>query len=274
MRLPEQVHRRWDEMAHYRHQNRACCHHGADATDQRRAHGRYRQVLAWHVQAPHLNIYCPAPSILSQILTMKEKICKAPPRLRRGALKTWHFGKTKICIEATVIDDVREAKQTGGLHQPAGRRLSAARSLKRHGASPYICDRRLCAKARKGGISIRSPTISIYAPDLLARADFIASSSSLSVVDRLDRTAVIFLDAAALLHPCDAGALEAALDVDRDVVVGVRPGRVVNRQRRLARTGIERNLPQRHAQVGRRLRRRINLARAGKRAGRHLRRGE
>src|SRR5262249_59739864 len=43
----------------------------------------------------------------------------------------------------------------------------------------------------------------------------------IAVVDRLDRTAFIFLDAAALFHPFDACALEALFDVDGDAVVGV-----------------------------------------------------
>ena len=99
-------------------------------------------------------------------------------------------------------------------------------------------------------------------------------AGDVAVIDRLDRAAVIFLDAAALLHPCDAGALETLLDVDRHIVVGIDAGRIVDRQRRLARGSIERDLAQRHAQVRRRIGRRINLARTGDRAGGHLRRGE
>ena len=99
-------------------------------------------------------------------------------------------------------------------------------------------------------------------------------AGDVAVIDRLDRAAVIFLDAAALLHPLDAGALEALLDVDRHVVVGVHAGRIVDRQRRLARGRIERDLAQRHAQVRRRLGHRENLARTGDRAGGDLRRGE
>ncbi len=59
-------------------------------------------------------------------------------------------------------------------------------------------------------------------------------AGDVAVVDRLDRAAVVFLDAAALLDPFDAGALEALLDLDGDVVVGVGAGGVVDRQRRLA----------------------------------------
>ena len=40
-------------------------------------------------------------------------------------------------------------------------------------------------------------------------------AGDVAVVDRLDRAAVVFLDAAALLDPFDAGALQPVLDVDR-----------------------------------------------------------
>ena len=40
-------------------------------------------------------------------------------------------------------------------------------------------------------------------------------AGDVAVVDRLDRAAVVFLDAAALLHPFDARALQPLLDVDR-----------------------------------------------------------
>src|ERR1700751_6039991 len=53
-----------------------------------------------------------------------------------------------------------------------------------YGVPPYISLSRLCAKARIGGMSILPPMISIYAPVLLPRAAFIASSSSPSVVTR------------------------------------------------------------------------------------------
>ena len=95
-----------------------------------------------------------------------------------------------------------------------------------------------------------------------------------AVIDRLDRPAVIFLDAAALLDPCDARALQPRLDVDRHIVVGVRPGRIVDPHRLLAGTFRERNLAQRHAQVRRRIGHREDLARARDRAGGDLRRGE
>ena len=99
-------------------------------------------------------------------------------------------------------------------------------------------------------------------------------AGDVAVVDRLDRAAVVFLDAAALLDPFDARALQALLDVDRDIVVGVGAGGVVDRQRRLAGTRVERDLAQRHAQVGRGLGHRVDLARAGDRAGGDLRGGE
>ena len=61
-------------------------------------------------------------------------------------------------------------------------------------------------------------------------------AGDVAVVDRLDRPALVFLDAAALLDPFDARALEALLDVDGDIVVGIEAGRIVDRQRRLAGT--------------------------------------
>src|SRR4029077_15614876 len=61
-------------------------------------------------------------------------------------------------------------------------------------------------------------------------------AGDVAVIDRLDRPAVIFLDAAAFLDPCDARALQAALDVNRDIVVGVRPGRIVDPYRLLTGT--------------------------------------
>jgi hypothetical protein len=53
-----------------------------------------------------------------------------------------------------------------------------------YGVSPYMAFSRPWAKASAGGISNLPPMISIYAPVLLARAAFIASSSSPSVVTR------------------------------------------------------------------------------------------
>ena len=67
------------------------------------------------------------------------------------------------------------------------------------------------------------------------------------------------------------GALEALLDVDRDVVVGVGAGGVVDRQRRLAGAFREHDLAHRHAQVRRGVGPRIDLARGRQRAGRDLR---
>ena len=99
-------------------------------------------------------------------------------------------------------------------------------------------------------------------------------AGGVAVIDRLDRPAVIFLDAAALLHPCDARALETRLDVDRHIVVGIGPGRIVDPHRLLAGTFRERNLAQRHAQVRRRVGHREDFPRARDRAGGDLRRGE
>ena len=99
-------------------------------------------------------------------------------------------------------------------------------------------------------------------------------AGDVAVVDRLDRPAVVFLDTAALAHPFDPRARQALRDVDRGVGVGIRPGRVVDRQRRLAGRGVEHDLAQRHFQLGRRVRPRIDFTRAGDRSGGDLRRGE
>ena len=99
-------------------------------------------------------------------------------------------------------------------------------------------------------------------------------AGDIAVVDRLDRAAVIFLDAAALLDPFDAGALEALLDVDHGVVVGIDAGRIVDPHRLLAGTFRQRDLAQRHAQIRRRLGRRIDFAGTRNRAGGDRRRGE
>ena len=99
-------------------------------------------------------------------------------------------------------------------------------------------------------------------------------AADIAVVDRLHRAAVILLDAAALLHPVEASARQAALDVDRRVRIGVRAGRVIDRDRRLAGGSIERDFAQRHLEVRRRVRPHVDLARAGDRAGRDLGRGK
>jgi hypothetical protein len=76
-------------------------------------------------------------------------------------------------------------------------------------------------------------------------------AADVAVVDRLDRPAVILFDAAARLHPVEAGAGEAFLDVNRDVRIGIDAGGVVDRQRRLTGGGIERDQAPRNAQLGR-----------------------
>ena len=82
--------------------------------------------------------------------------------------------------------------------------------------------------------------------------------------------AVIFLDAAALLHPGDARARQALLDVDRHVRIGVGPGGVVDRQRRLA--GLASARSRAAARAGRApVGRGIDLARGRQRAGGDLR---
>ena len=97
-------------------------------------------------------------------------------------------------------------------------------------------------------------------------------AGGVAVVHRLDRTALIFLHTTALLHPFAAGARQALLQIKHHVGIGVGAGRIVDRERRLAGGGIERDLAQRHFQVRRPLGRRVNLARAGDRSGCDLRR--
>ncbi len=99
-------------------------------------------------------------------------------------------------------------------------------------------------------------------------------AGDVAVVDRLDRAAVILLDAAALTHPSDARARKALLDVDWRVGLGIDAGGVIDPHRLLAGALRQRDLAQRHAQLGRRVGRRINFSRAGNRAGGHRRRGE
>src|SRR5450759_1518784 len=96
-------------------------------------------------------------------------------------------------------------------------------------------------------------------------------AADVAVVDRLDRAALIFLHAAARLHPFDAGARQTLFHVDRHVRVGIDAGGVVHGQRRLAARCVERDLAHRHAQLGRRIRRAIDLARSGQRSGGDLR---
>ncbi len=96
-------------------------------------------------------------------------------------------------------------------------------------------------------------------------------SGDVAVVDRLDRPAVIFLHAAALLHPFDAGARKAFLHVDGHRRIGIDTGGVVDRQIRLLGARLQHDLADRHAQIGRGLRDRIDLARGRQRPGRHLR---
>src|SRR5262249_34699264 len=69
-------------------------------------------------------------------------------------------------------------------------------------------------------------------------------------------------DAAAFAYPLDTGALEAGFHVDRNIVLGVRSGRVIDRDRRRGGSFRQHDLPQRHAQIGRRLRHSIDLARS------------
>ena len=84
-------------------------------------------------------------------------------------------------------------------------------------------------------------------------------AGDVAVVDRLDRAAVVLFDAAALLHPLNARARKALLDVDRRVGLGIDAGGVIDPHRLLAGTLRQRNLAQRHAQLGRRVGRRVNF---------------
>ena len=95
-------------------------------------------------------------------------------------------------------------------------------------------------------------------------------AADIAVVDRLDRAALIGLDPAALLHPGGAPARKALLDVDGRVGIGIGAGGVVDRNRRLARARLERDLAHGDAQLGRRIGLHIDLARAEDRAGRDL----
>src|SRR4029077_12459788 len=67
---------------------------------------------------------------------------------------------------------------------------------------------------------------------------------------------------------------QAALDVNRDIVVGVRPGRIVDPYRLLTGTFRKRNLWQRQAKIGRAVGHREDFPRARDRAGGDLRRGK
>ena len=111
---------------------------------------------------------------------------------------------------------------------------------------------------------------SVQSPPRLRRVGEIARqmlAADIAVVDRLDRPAFVLLDAAAFLHPFDAGAGEALLHVDGHVRIAVHARRVVDRQRRFARRRIEIDLAHRHAQFRRRIGPRVDLARSGQRPG-------
>ncbi len=75
-------------------------------------------------------------------------------------------------------------------------------------------------------------------------------AGDVAVIDRLDRPPLILLDAAALAHPGGAGAGKPLLDVDGRVGIGIGPGGVVDRHRRLAGCFGEHDLAHRDAQIG------------------------
>jgi hypothetical protein len=68
----------------------------------------------------------------------------------------------------------------------------------------------------------------------------------------------------------DAGARKAFLDVYCSVRIGIGAGGVIDVDIRLLRALLQNDLAYRHAQIGRFIRRDINLARGGQRARRHL----
>src|SRR5215216_5148224 len=92
--------------------------------------------------------------------------------------------------------------------------------------------------------------------------------TDIAVVFRLDVAALIFLDAAALLHPGQAVARQAGVDVDGHRRIGVGAGRVVDRQVRLAGAFAEDDLAQGYTQVGRGIRDGEDFSRRGEGAGR------
>ena len=91
--------------------------------------------------------------------------------------------------------------------------------------------------------------------------------ADIAVVFRLDVAALILLDAAALLHPGEAVARQAGVDVDGHGRIGIGARGVVDRQVRLAGAFAEDDLAQGHAQVGRGVRGGEDLARRGQGAG-------
>ena len=90
-----------------------------------------------------------------------------------------------------------------------------------------------------------------------------------AVVDGRDRTAVIFLDAAALQHPGTARAGQALADIDHDRGIRVGTGRVVDPHPRFGGRA-ELDLAQGNAEVRRLVGRDVDLLRRRQRAGRHL----
>src|SRR5271163_1151150 len=103
-------------MTQYRHENRACCRHGADVTDQRSEHCRYRRVLAWTCagSAPGHLLLC-STDTESNSQNESKNMQNASGTTTRGSRDSVRKGKD--LHRGPVIDDVREAKQTGGLHQ-------------------------------------------------------------------------------------------------------------------------------------------------------------
>src|SRR5262249_46432005 len=116
--------------------------------------------------------------------------------------------------------------------------------------------------------------LSVKRPPGLRRVGEIACemlASDIAVVNRLDLAAFVFLDPASLLNPFNTGPRQSLLDVDRHLRISVRTSGVVDRQWRLARRSVERDLAQGYAQIGRGLGLRVDLARGRQRARRDFR---
>ena len=143
-----------------------------------------------------------------------------------------------------------------------GREVSRRRRWERlplptpHPALP----RQACSRARIRATRLGGGRNGAERPGRIRKAARQMLAADVAVIDRLDRPALVLLDAAALAHPGGAGARQALFHVDLCLRVGVGAGGIVDRNRRLAGRGIKRNLAQRHFQIGRRLGRRIDLA--------------
>ncbi len=94
-----------------------------------------------------------------------------------------------------------------------------------------------------------------------------AVRAELAIVLGAERAGVVALDVAAALDPRPAQLRQARADVDEGRWIGVRPGRVVDAQRRLGARGVEAYLPHCHQHVGVAGRGHVDLGGAADRAG-------